>query len=105
MSAFTARGLGLAMPQKATRGATHTQTGLEIRSGLLRFQIDGMDQSEYVTPCLFLGDPSHPPIPNQPGTTPRNLLQPFGLLQQLRFTFDYDASWGAPYGMLIVEKK
>src|SRR4051794_21809733 len=53
--------LNLPMPIRAARGATHAQTGLEIRSGVLRFQIDGMDATEYVVPCFFLGDPDTAP--------------------------------------------
>src|SRR5437764_656002 len=75
--AFLAKQLSLAMPQKAAVGAVHIQTGLEIRSGFLRFQIVGMDQTEYVTPCLFLGDPNRRPA-GQPATLPRKLLQPLG---------------------------
>ena len=56
--AFRAKQLGLPMPQRASRGATHTQTGLEIRSGLLRFRIIGMDLTEYAASRFFLGDPN-----------------------------------------------
>lgn len=102
--AHLAKQLDLPFPPKASPGAVHVQTGLEIRSGYLRFQIDGMDQTEYVTPCLFLGDPDTPPA-GQPATFPRKLLQPFGLLDQLRFTMDRDPVAGALDGELIVEKK
>jgi hypothetical protein len=105
MSAYDAKQLGLPVPQKAAAGATHTQTGLAIRSGVLRFRIDGMDPTEYATACLFLGDPDTPPDPSRPATFPRKLLQPFGLLQRLRFTLDQDPASGAPYGTLTVEKK
>jgi hypothetical protein len=103
--AYQAKVLNLRYPREASPGARHTQTGLEIRSGLLIFRIVGMDQTEYVSPCLFLGDPDTPPDPNQPATLPRNLLQPFALLNQLRFTLDRDPTAGSPYGELIVEKK
>jgi hypothetical protein len=66
MSAFEAKQLGLPMPRHATRGAVHVQTGLTFRSGYLRFQIVGMDQTEYVVPCLFLGDPDAPPTRRGP---------------------------------------
>src|SRR5262249_1567357 len=49
--AHEARQLNLPMPVQASVGASHTQTGLEIRSGLLRFRIEGMDLTEYVVPC------------------------------------------------------
>ncbi len=102
--AFRAKQLGLPMPQRASRGATHTQTGLEIRSGLLRFQISGMDSTEYAASCFFLGDPNAPHS-GPPGVLPRALLQPLALLDRLRFLFDKDATVGAPHGEMIVEKK
>jgi hypothetical protein len=104
-SAYDAKQLRLPMPVQASPGATHTQTGLEIRSGYLRFQVSGMDATEYVTTCLFLGDPDTPPNPTQPATFPRKLLQPLGLLGQLRFTMDKNSNDGTLHGMLTVEKK
>jgi hypothetical protein len=95
---------GIPMPQRAAVGAVHIQSGLEMRSGFLRFQIVGMDQTEYVTPCLFLGDPDTPPA-GQPAALPRKLLQPLGLLDQLRFTMDHDPSAGTLDGELLIEKK
>jgi hypothetical protein len=103
--AYHAHLLGLPLPAKAAPGVIHTQTGLEIRSGLLRFQILGMDQTEYATPCLFLGDPMVPPHPGRPATLPRKLLQPFALVDRLRFVIDKDPLAGSLYGDLIVEKK
>jgi hypothetical protein len=105
MPAFDAKQLGLAMPQGPARGVVHRQTGLEIRSGFLRFRVAGMDQAEYAVPCFFLGDPDTPPPPGRSAAIPRRLLQPFGLLGQLRFTLDRDARANAPYGTLTVEKK
>lgn len=104
MSAYDAKQLGLLMPRDAAAGIAHTQTGLEIRSGYLRFQIVGMDASEYVTPCFFLADPDTPPT-GPPGKLPRNLLQPLALLNELRFTMDSDPAAIAPHGLLVVEKK
>jgi hypothetical protein len=102
--AYRAKQRDLPMPQQAVVGAVHTQTGLEIRSGFLRFQIVGMDQTEYVTPCLFLGDPNRPPA-GQAAALPPKLLQPLGLLDQLRFTMDRDPSAGTLDGELLIEKK
>jgi len=53
--AWLAKTLDLPMPQNATRHASHAQTGLEIRSGLLCFNVVGMDQTQYAISCLFLG--------------------------------------------------
>jgi hypothetical protein len=105
MPARTAKRLGLAMPQTAARGVVFRQTGLEIRSGFLRFRFPGMDQTEYVVPCFFLGNPDTPPLPGPAAMMPRKLLQPLALLGQLRFTFDRDTRVNAPYGTLIIEKK
>jgi hypothetical protein len=76
-----ARQRNLPIPNKAAIGATHTQTGLEIRSGLLHFRIDGMDTTEYAVACFFLGDPQTSPTGN-PAALPRKLLQPLALLDR-----------------------
>jgi hypothetical protein len=103
--AYRVKSLDLPMPVSAAPGVTHVQTGLEIRSGVLRFRIAGMDQTEYVTPCLFLGDPAVPPAPSRPAGFPRKLLQPLALLDHLRFAIDKDPSAGSLYGEVIIEKK
>ena len=102
--AFRARQLLLPLPQKISRGAAHTQTSLEVRSGLLRFRIVGMDATEYAVPCYFLGDPYTPPA-GPASALPRELLQPFALLDHLRFHFDKNAAIAAPYGEMTIEKK
>jgi hypothetical protein len=102
--AFLAKQMGLPMPQHPSGGARHTQTGLEIRSGFLRFRIAGMDPTEYAVACFFLGDPNTPPT-GSPGTIPRKLLQPLALLARLRFQFDKNATLGAPHGEMLIEKK
>ncbi len=101
--AYNAKQFGLPMPPMAA-GITHLQTGLAVRSGYLRFQIIGLDATEYVVPCFFLGDPDTPPM-GLPGKLPRNLLQPLALLKQLRFTLDDNSTSSAPHGLLIVETK
>jgi hypothetical protein len=103
--AFDAKQLGLPMPIHAS-SVRHNPTGLEVRSGLLRFRIDGMDQTEYAVSCFFLGNPNVAPNPATPASLPRALLQPFSLLDHLKFTMDKDASSiAAPHGEVIVEKK
>jgi hypothetical protein len=65
-----------------------------------------MDQTEYIFPCFFLGDPQVLPDPNAaPALMPKNLLGLSGVVNQLRITFDGDASPQALYGNLIMEKK
>jgi hypothetical protein len=102
--AFTARQLGLPIPVNPLR-IRHNPTGLEVRSGLLRFRIDGMDQTEYVVSCYFLGDPNTAPNPATPAFFPRALLQPLALLDYLKFTMEKDPTSAAIYGEVIIEKK
>src|SRR5437879_2564699 len=102
--AFLAKQMGLPMPQHPSGGARHTQTGLEIRSGFLRFRIAGMDLTEYAVACFFLGDPDTLPA-GKPAAFPRKLLQPLALLDRLRFLFDKNATVGAPHGEMLIEKK
>ena len=71
----------------------------EVRSGLLRARIAGMDATEYVFPCYFLGDPNIRPAHS------RNLLGLTGVISQIRLIFDGTYSLAAPYGVLVVEKK
>jgi hypothetical protein len=104
--AHEAKQLGLILPARPA-AVSHEQTGLEVRSGMLAFQIDGMGPTLYAVPCLFLGDPDAPPPPSTPpGGLPRKLLQPLALLDVLRFKTDKDpASIGARYGELVIESR
>jgi len=105
MPAWLARQLDLPMPQRAATGGVHRQTGLGIRSGLLRARVAGMDLTEYVFPCLFLGDPGTPvPTTKGPGV-PRNLLGLPGVIDKLRLLFDGTPTPTALYGNLVVEKR
>jgi hypothetical protein len=106
MLASLAKQLGFPMPQQASAGVRHNQTGLEVRSGLLRVRVVGMDSTEYVVPCFFLGDPdtSLAAIPAS-ASVPRNLLGLSGVVDKLRIIFDGDARAGAAYGHVIIEKK
>jgi hypothetical protein len=102
--AYRARQLNLPIPLLPSAGVMHSQAGLEIRSGVLRFRIVGLDATEYLIPCFFLGDPNSPPDPARPMTWPRKLLQPFQLLGQLRFILEKDPQLGSLHGDLVVEK-
>jgi hypothetical protein len=103
--AWLAKMLDLPMPRSPATHATHAQTGLELRSGALRFRVVGMDQTEYALPYLFLGDPNVRPSAGAPaGAIPRNLLQPLQLLDVLRFEMKKDPAAGLAYGMMVVEK-
>jgi hypothetical protein len=102
--AYRARSLGLPMPALPAQGVSHLQTGLEMRSGYLRFRVAGMDLTEYAVPCLFLGDPDT--LPAGPvARRPRKLLQPLALVDHLRFSTEKDPASTAIYGYMAVEKK
>jgi hypothetical protein len=58
----------------------------------------GLDATEYVFPCYFLGDPA------VPMADPKNLLGLTGVINQVRLIFDGATSLTAPRGVLIVEK-
>ena len=59
MPAWFAKQRDLPIPRKAAAGAVHRQTGLEIRAGLLRARIAGLDGTDFTFPCFFLGDPGY----------------------------------------------
>jgi hypothetical protein len=82
------------MPIAPTVGVIHRQTGLEVRSGFLRFRIPGLVPDDFTIGCLFLGDPATAPGPGPPTTFPRRLLQPLQLLDHLRFTLGKDQALG-----------
>ena len=74
LPAYRAKKLRLPLPQHSARGALHHPTGLEIRSGYVRVAVPGLDTTEYVFPCFFLGDPDAAPPLGPPASVPRNLL-------------------------------
>jgi hypothetical protein len=109
MPAWRAKVLGLAIPQAGISLPVNSAVGqvvMVVHSGLLRMKVEGMDQTEYVIPCHFRGDPDSPPDPSVPAAMlPRNLLGLSGVVDKLRITTDgTPVSESAPYGLLIVEK-
>ena len=96
MPAAEAKHQNLAMPKQPVSGLS--LHGLEVRSGLLRAQIPGLDSTEYMFPCYFLGDPHARPV------RARNLLGLTGVINQIRLTFDGTPSPVAQSGVLVVEK-
>lgn len=104
MPAAHAKLLDLPMPINPVPGLTHAQTGLEIRAGVIRVQVLGMDGTEYLFPCYFLGDPNRPISPVQSPVVPRHLLGLTGVIDKIRMSFDGKSSGAAPYGNLVVEK-
>ena len=97
MPAFDAKQLDLPIPIRPVRGLTFQSQ--EVRPGLLRARIVGMDATEYVFPCYFLGDP------NVPVANSINLLGLTGVINQIRLTFDGPTSLQTPHGILVVEKR
>ena len=59
MVVFEARKLDLPIPKHPVPGLV--LYGQEVRSCLLRARVVGMDRTEFVFPCYFLGDPNVPP--------------------------------------------
>ena len=98
MPAAEAKERDLPIPRKPVPGLT--LSGQEVRAGLLRARIVGMDTIEYVFPCYFLGDPDRPPPTPLP-----NLLGLSGVINQVRLGFDGTSSVTAPHGVLVVEKR
>jgi hypothetical protein len=97
MEASEARRPALPIPRKPVPGLT--LHGQEVRAGQLRARIIGLDATEYVFPCFFVGDPNAPP-PVQA----RNLLGLTGVINQVGIGFRGVPAVGAPSGCLIVER-
>jgi len=103
MAAARATALGLPMPPNPIfldiNGIRR-----EVRPGLIRAQVVGMDGTEHVFPCYFLGSPYATPDPNQPPVVAGNLLGLTGVLDKLRILFDGTPSPSARHGMMVVER-
>jgi hypothetical protein len=97
MPACDAKNLDLPIPRRPIRGLSFQ--GQEVRPGLVRARIVGMDASEYIFPCYFVGDPD---VPVAKST---NLLGLTGVINQVRLTFDGLISPQALHGILVVEKR
>jgi len=103
MAAALAKALDLPMPRNPI---VLDINGIrrEVRPGLIRAQVVGMDGTEHVFPCYFLGSPNATPDPNQPPVVARNLLGLTGVLDKLRILFDGTPSSSARHGVMVVEK-
>jgi hypothetical protein len=97
MPAYDAKSLDLPIPKKPVSNLV--LYGQEVRSGLLRARDVGMDLTEFVFPCYFIGDPDLLPPPQA-----RNLLGLTGVINQICLTFDGRSSVRSPRGVLVVEK-
>ena len=103
MAAARARALDLPIPRKPVLldvGGVRR----EVRAGLIRVQVVGMDGTEHHFPCYFLGRPDLTPDPTQSPVIARNLLSLTGVVDKLRIHFDGTPSPGARHGIMIVEK-
>jgi len=78
--------------------------GHEVRPGLIRAQVVGMEGTEHVFPCYFLGSPAEAPGPTQPAVVARNLLGLTGIVDKLRIFYDGTPSPSARYGVMVVEE-
>jgi hypothetical protein len=96
MRASEARDRDLPIPRKPVPGLTFK--GEEVRAGLLRARVTGMDPTEYVIPCYFVGD-----MNVAPPAQAKNLLGLTGVINQLRLSFDGRPYPGAQGGILVVE--
>ena len=97
MPASDAKKRDLPIPRRPVPGLMFQ--GHEVRSGLLRARIVGMDATEYVFPCYFLGDP------NGAVAKSRNPVGLTGVINQVRFSFDGTPSVSPARGVLVVKKK
>ena len=95
MPAEAARQWDLPIPRRSVPGLTFR--GMEVRAELLRSRIPGMDTTEYLFPCSFLGKPDTP-------VAAKNLLGVSGVINQIRLTYDGTPAPNATHGVLIVEK-
>ena len=94
--AFRAKSLDLPIPKRPVSGLL--LKGQVVRSGLIRARVVGLDPTEFVFPCYFLGDP------DVPLAGASNLLGLTGVITHVRFTFEGTTSAVAPSGSLVVEK-
>lgn len=95
MPAEEARRRDLPIPKQPVRGLA--LRGQEVRRGLLRARIPGLDATGYAFPCYFLGDP------NVSMADAKRLLGLTGVIDHIRIIFDGTTSLSAPNGLLIVE--
>ena len=79
--AFAVRKLHLPIPKNPV--SRLFLNGQEVRPSFLRARIVGLDPTEFVFPCYFLGDPNVPSPPQA-----RNLLGLTGVVNQICLTFD-----------------
>ena len=93
------------MPQHPVAGGLDLLgVATEVRAGPLRARIEGLDATEYVFPCYFIGDPNAAADRRNRPMFPRNLLGLTGVVEQIRIHFDGTPTLGCPHGTLVIEK-
>jgi hypothetical protein len=104
LPAARAKQLGIALPQKPVPRLGITGKSAEVRAGFIRARVDGMDPTEYVFPCYFVGDPDAPFDPSRPPRFPRSLLGLSGVVDKIRILFDETPTATASHGLMVIEK-
>ncbi len=107
MPAARAKRYGIPFPRNPFPGLTMTTpTGIvhEVRNGVIKIQVAGMDGTAYWIPCYFLGDPNAPLPPSQTSRGPVNLLGLSGVVDKLSITTNGTPTPIAAFGNVIVEK-
>ena len=107
MPAVLAKRLHLPLTQDPVPGLlVTTSTGTvagQVRSGVIKIRLFGLEEFEFWFPCFFLGDPDAAPATGEPAF-PRTLLGLTGVVDKVRVTLDGSAAEDAPYGHVIVER-
>jgi hypothetical protein len=104
MPAARAKQLRIPFPQRPVPQLGITGKIAEVRAGVIRTRVDGMNSTEYVFPCYFVGDPDAPFDINRPPSFPRSLLGLSGVVDKIRILFDGAATATAPHGLMVIEK-
>jgi hypothetical protein len=94
--------LGLGPVQVTWTTADGNRQTVTVRSGVLRARVPGLDQTVYLLPCYFVGDPDA--AAPAAAAVPRNLLGLTGVVDKLRISFDGSPTPGASQGTFTVEK-
>jgi hypothetical protein len=98
MPAYDAKSLDLPIPRRPVSNLV--LFGHEVRAGVIRARVVGMDPTDFVFPCYFIGDPD---IISLSPSHARNLLGLSGVINQICLTFDGRSSVRSPLGVLVVE--
>jgi hypothetical protein len=104
LPAARAKQLGIPFPKKPVPRLGIAGKSADVRTGLIQARVDGMDPTDYVFPCYFIGDPDAPFDPNRPPRFPRSLLGLSGVVDKIRILFDGTPTPAALHGLMVVER-